>query len=95
MDSNTMSWLAWIIVGSVTGWLASLIMKNRLGQVRWDIAFGIVGAFIGGFLWGAVGAPGVTSFNPWSVLMAFVGAAIVLGLLRLFGGLRAFSSSGY
>ena len=95
MDSNTMSWLAWIIVGGIAGWLASLIMKNRLGLVWWDIAFGIAGAFTGGFLWGAVGAPGVTGFNPWSVVVAFIGAAILLGLVRLLGGLRTFSSSGY
>ncbi len=85
MDSNTMGWLAWIIVGGIAGWLASQVMHSRLGLIM-DIVVGIVGAFIGGFLLSAVGAPGVTGFSIWSVVVAFIGAAVLLGLLRLLSG---------
>jgi uncharacterized membrane protein YeaQ/YmgE (transglycosylase-associated protein family) len=68
MDSNTMGWLAWIIVGAIAGWLASLVMGTNLRQgLLLDIVVGIVGAFIGGFLLSAIGTPGVTGFNIWAV----------------------------
>jgi uncharacterized membrane protein YeaQ/YmgE (transglycosylase-associated protein family) len=51
-----------------------------------DIVVGVVGAFIGGILFSLIGAPGVTGFNIWSVFVAFVGAVVLLGLLRLFTG---------
>lgn len=83
MDSNTMGWLAWIIVGSIAGWLASRVMHSPMGLLM-DIIVGIIGAVIGGFLLSAVGTSGVTGFNIWSVLVAFIGAVVLLGVLRLF-----------
>ncbi len=80
-----MGWLAWLIVGGVAGWLASLAMRSRLGLLG-DIIIGIVGALIGGFLFGLVGAPGATGFNLWSIFVAFFGAVVLLGIVRLFGG---------
>ena len=44
-----MGWLAWIIIGAIAGWLASMVVHSRLGLIG-DIIAGIVGAFIGGFL---------------------------------------------
>jgi uncharacterized membrane protein YeaQ/YmgE (transglycosylase-associated protein family) len=85
MDSNVMGWLAWIIVGGIAGWLASQVMHSRLGLLM-DIVVGIVGAFVGGFLLNALGTTGVTGFNLWSVLVAFIGAVVLLGLLRLVSG---------
>ena len=83
-----MGWLAWIIVGAVAGWLASIVMHSRLGLLG-DIIAGIVGAFIGGFLLSAIGVPGATGFNVWSIFVAFIGAVVLLGALRLFSGNRS------
>lgn len=86
---NTMGFLAWLIVGALAGWLASIVMKTNAQQgLLLDIIVGIVGAFIGGFVFNALGAPGVTGFNIWSVFVAFVGAIVLLGLLRLVTGRR-------
>jgi uncharacterized membrane protein YeaQ/YmgE (transglycosylase-associated protein family) len=82
-----MGWLAWIVVGALAGWLASMVMHSRLGLLG-DIVAGIVGALIGGFLFGAVGVSGVTGFNVWSIFVAFIGAIVLLGALRLFSGNR-------
>ena len=84
MDSNVMGWLAWIIVGGVAGWLASIVMKTDARQgLLMDIVVGIIGAIIGGFLLNAVGMSGVTGFNIWSLFVAFIGAVVLLGILRL------------
>src|SRR5258706_4110109 len=84
MDANVMGWLAWLIVGALSGWLASIVMKTNAEQgLLLDIVVGIVGAFIGGILFSLIGAPGVTGLNILSVFVAFVGAVVLLGLLRL------------
>lgn len=84
---DQMGWLAWLIVGAVAGWLASMVMKtNRQQGLLMDIVVGIVGAFIGGFLFNQFGAAGVTGFNFWSVFVAFIGAVVLLMLLRLLSG---------
>jgi len=84
MDMGQMGWLAWIIVGAVSGWLASLVMKTngRQGLIM-DIVVGVLGAFIGGFLFTQFGSVGVTGFNIWSVFVAFTGAVVLLAGLRL------------
>jgi len=81
--------LAWLIIGGVAGWLASIVMKTnaRQGTIL-DIIVGIVGAFIGGFVLsflnlGGTGSAGITGFNLPSLATAFIGAVILLGLLRL------------
>jgi uncharacterized membrane protein YeaQ/YmgE (transglycosylase-associated protein family) len=85
-----MGWLAWIIVGALAGWLASIVMKtNRQQGLLLDIVIGIVGALLGGFLFNTLGATGITGFNIWSLFVAFVGAVILLGVLRMVTGRRA------
>ncbi len=84
---EVMGWVARLIVGGVAGALASAVMHSRLGIVA-DIIVGIVGAFIGGFLFSLIGAPGATGFNIWSVVVAFIGAVVLLALLRAFSGNR-------
>ncbi|MCC7447830.1 MAG: GlsB/YeaQ/YmgE family stress response membrane protein [Anaerolineae bacterium] len=80
-----MGWLAWLIVGALAGWLASIVMRTNASQgLLLDIIVGIIGAFIGGFLFNIIGAPGVTGFNIWSVFVAFIGAIVLLGILRMF-----------
>ena len=87
-----MGLIAWLIVGAVAGWLASMVMKtnHRQGLVM-DIIVGIVGAFIGGFLFNQFGTVGVTGFDVWSVFVAFIGAVVLLVVLRLLSGQRILS----
>lgn len=77
--------LVWIIVGAIAGWLASIVMKtNRQQGLLMDIIVGIVGGFIGGILLNALGVGGdVTGLNLSSILTAFIGAVVLLALLRL------------
>jgi uncharacterized membrane protein YeaQ/YmgE (transglycosylase-associated protein family) len=85
-----MSILAWIILGGIAGWIGSLLV-NKTGEGLFrDILLGIVGAFIGGWVFTAVGSAGVTGFNLWSLFVAVVGAVIFLVLYHaLFGARRA------
>ena len=89
---DAMGWLAWIIVGALAGWLASVVMHSRLGLIM-DIIVGIVGALVGGFIFNVLGASGVTGFNVWSLFVAFIGAVVLLGVLRLLGGNRTTACS--
>lgn len=84
-----LSLVLWLIIGGVAGWLASLVVRGTgLGLVG-DIVVGIIGAFIGGFIMNAFGASGATGFNFWTLVVAFVGAAILLFIVRLFAGNRS------
>jgi uncharacterized membrane protein YeaQ/YmgE (transglycosylase-associated protein family) len=83
-DMGTMGWLAWLVVGAIAGWLASLAMKtNRQQGLLMDIIVGIAGAFIGGSLFRFFGSTGVTGFNIWSIFVAFIGAVVLLALIRM------------
>ena len=87
MNMGQMGWVAWLIVGAVAGWLASRVMRTGQGLLT-DILLGIVGAFIGGFLFNQFGTVGVTGFNVWSIFVAFVGSIVLLMVIRLFSGRR-------
>ncbi|MFN8449711.1 MAG: GlsB/YeaQ/YmgE family stress response membrane protein [Anaerolineae bacterium] len=77
--------IAWIIIGAIAGWLASIVMKTNAQQgLLMDIIVGIIGGFIGGWLLGALGVGGgVTGINIGSILTAFIGAVVLLALLRV------------
>lgn len=82
--------IAWLVVGLIAGWLASMVMKTNAQQgMLADIVVGIIGAFIGGWVLSALGvgnaSPGAdpSALNVVSIFTAFVGAVILLGLLRL------------
>lgn len=81
-----MNFIVWIIFGALAGWIASIIMgKNaRMGCFA-NIFVGIVGAIIGGFIMNFFGARGVTGFNLPSLIVAVLGAVVLLfvvGLIR-------------
>ena len=77
--------LIWIVVGAIAGWLAGLIVNKESGLSLRDIIVGIIGAFLGGFLYNQFGASGaVTGINMPSILVALVGAIVLLLLIRLF-----------
>lgn len=73
-----MSWLAWIILGLVAGFIGSKIVNKRGEGMILDIILGIVGAVVGGWLFSIFGASGVTGLNLYSLLVAVVGAIVVL-----------------
>lgn len=77
--------LIWIIVGAIAGWLASIVMKTNASQgLVMDIIVGIVGGLIGGWLLTALGVGGaVTGINLGSILTAFIGAVVLLAILRV------------
>ena len=79
--------LAWIIVGGIAGWLASLVVEGTGLGILGDIIVGIVGALIGGFIVSLLlpGSFGFTGFNIGSLIIAFIGAVILLLILRLVG----------
>ena len=85
--------LTWIVVGLIAGWLAGLVMKGGGYGIVGDIVIGIVGGLLGGWLASSVLhiGGGVTGINLGSILVAFVGAVILIALLRLLGGRRPIS----
>jgi uncharacterized membrane protein YeaQ/YmgE (transglycosylase-associated protein family) len=73
-----MSLIAWLVLGLLAGFIGSKIVnKSGEGFIR-DLLLGIVGAFIGGFLFRRFGGPGVTGLNIYSLLVAVIGAIVVL-----------------
>ena len=85
-----MGWLAWIIVGALAGWLAGKVMKSG-GGVLTDIIVGIIGSFIGGFIAFILGFGGTMEITIGSVLISFVGAAVLLLAIHTLNGHRLFS----
>jgi uncharacterized membrane protein YeaQ/YmgE (transglycosylase-associated protein family) len=78
--------VVWIIVGALAGWLASIVVgTNRSQGLLADIIVGVIGGLLGGFLLTSIGIPGlVTGINLGSIAVAFVGAVVLLVILRLF-----------
>jgi uncharacterized membrane protein YeaQ/YmgE (transglycosylase-associated protein family) len=77
--------ILWVIFGAIAGWIASLIMSTNAQQgAMMNIVVGIIGALIGGFIFNNMGGSGVTGFNLYSLLVAVVGAVVLLGIVRLF-----------
>jgi uncharacterized membrane protein YeaQ/YmgE (transglycosylase-associated protein family) len=84
-----MSILAWIILGLISGFIASKIV-NRSGEgIFLDIVLGIVGAVVGGYIFNAVGHAGVTGLNLYSMVVSVIGAIVVLIIYHAIFGRRA------
>jgi uncharacterized membrane protein YeaQ/YmgE (transglycosylase-associated protein family) len=79
-----MSILAWIILGLICGFIASKIVNKTGEGVVLDIVLGIVGALVGGWLFNTFGMAGVTGLNIYSMLVAVVGAVVVLLVYHAF-----------
>ena len=74
--------LSWLLLGLVAGWLASLLMKGGGYGILGDIILGILGALVGGFLSSALLGIDVTGFNFTSIIIAVLGAVILIAISR-------------
>jgi uncharacterized membrane protein YeaQ/YmgE (transglycosylase-associated protein family) len=73
-----MSLIAWIVLGLIAGFIGSKIVNKTGEGVLLDIVLGVVGAVVGGFLFQKFGMAGVSGVNLYSILVAVVGAIVVL-----------------
>jgi uncharacterized membrane protein YeaQ/YmgE (transglycosylase-associated protein family) len=82
--------VSWIVVGLIAGLLGKVIMPGRdPGGFLLTIVIGMIGAIVGGFVVQLLGGAGVTGFNIWSILVATLGAIILLAIFRVFASRRA------
>jgi uncharacterized membrane protein YeaQ/YmgE (transglycosylase-associated protein family) len=85
-----MGFISWIILGLIAGFIGSKIVNKTGEGLLLDIVLGVVGAIVGGYIMSLIGHDGVTGLNLWSLLVAVIGAIIVLFAYRLIvGGARA------
>ena len=85
-----MNILAWIVVGLIAGWLAGQVMKGGGYGLVGDIVVGVVGALVGGYLAGALfGGDFLSGINIQTILVAFIGAVILIAVSRAVSGSRA------
>ncbi len=78
-----MSFLGWIVIGGLAGWIASKFMGTDKEQgVLANIIVGVIGAFIGGFVVNLLGGQGLTGFSIWSFIVALLGSVILLWILK-------------
>jgi len=84
-----MNIFVWIIFGAIAGWIASIITgrNKQMGAIA-NIVVGIIGAFLGGYIMDFFGVQGVTGFNFQSLLVAIVGAVVLLFIVGLLFGRR-------
>jgi len=82
--------LTWIIVGVIAGFLAKAVVPGEgPGGVLGDLVIGVVGAIIGGWIMNSFGNAGANGLNIWSIFVAFLGAVVLLFIMRALTGRRA------
>ena len=90
---DQLEFFTWLIAGAVAGRLAGKVMgTSRQQGLLLDIVVGIAGALIGGFLFSQFGTQGTTGLNIWSIFVAFAGAVVLLGVIRVVSGRRKHST---
>ncbi len=79
--------IGWIVLGGIAGWLASLVMKRDEDQgLLGNIIVGVIGGLVGGFVMNLIGGEDINGFNLYSLLVAFLGAVIVLWIYNAIRG---------
>jgi uncharacterized membrane protein YeaQ/YmgE (transglycosylase-associated protein family) len=81
-----MSIIAWIVLGLIAGFIASKLYSGSGQGFLMDIVLGIVGAVVGGYLFTALGATGITGFNLYSMFVAVIGAVVLLAIYHAIMG---------
>jgi uncharacterized membrane protein YeaQ/YmgE (transglycosylase-associated protein family) len=81
-----MSLLGWILFGLITGFVASRVVNRRGEGCILNVALGVLGAVIGGFIFTSIGGTGVTGFNLYSMFVAIIGAIVFLLLYHALTG---------
>jgi uncharacterized membrane protein YeaQ/YmgE (transglycosylase-associated protein family) len=81
--------IAWIILGLIAGFIASKLVNKTGEDIVLDLGLGIVGAVVGGFMFNQFGATGITGFKLYSMLVAVIGAVLVLVIYHAVTGRRA------
>jgi uncharacterized membrane protein YeaQ/YmgE (transglycosylase-associated protein family) len=84
-----MSILAWVVLGLIAGFIGSKLVNKTGEGVILDVVLGVVGAVVGGWLFSMFGAHGVTGVNLYSLVVAVIGAVLVLVLYHAATGRRA------
>ena len=84
-----MSVIGWIILGLIAGFIGSKIVNKSGAGMLMDIVLGIVGAIVGGVIFSFFGASGVTGINIYSLVVAVIGAVVVLWLYHAVSGRRS------
>jgi len=79
----------WVIVGIIAGYLAKNVMREGPHGILGDLVVGVIGAFVGGWIFNYFGRAGVTGLNIGSIVVAFVGAVVFLWALRQLNRGRA------
>lgn len=81
-----MSFLSWIVVGIIAGFLGKMVVPGEgPGGLFGDLIIGVIGAILGGWLFNMFGHVGATGINLASIVVAFIGAVILLLIMRAFG----------
>ena len=87
------NFIIWLLFGALVGWLASIVMRTDAQQgALMNIIVGIVGAFLGGLLLGGLfdtGTINQNDFSASSLIVSFIGAVILIAIVRMFRGRRA------
>jgi uncharacterized membrane protein YeaQ/YmgE (transglycosylase-associated protein family) len=83
--------ITWIIFGAIAGFIASKIVNKQGEGFIIDVVLGIIGASVGGFIFQTLGAAPVTGFNFYSLIVAVIGAIVVLFIYHLITGRRTVS----
>lgn len=84
-----MSFLAWIVLGLIAGFIGSKLVNKTGEGIFLDIVLGVVGAVVGGWVFSLVGANGVTGVNLYSLMVAVIGAVLVLVVYHAVRGGRS------
>lgn len=82
-----MGFLAFLVLGGVAGWIASIVMKTDASQgLIGNVVIGVIGAYLGGFLFSLIGGAGFGEFSLYSLLVAVVGSVVLIWILKMIRG---------
>lgn len=84
-----MSVISWLILGLIAGFIGSKLVNSEGQGFFLDIALGIIGAIIGGLIFSAFGAEGITGLNIYSMIVAIIGSVVVLVAYHAISGRRS------